>query len=570
MKDISLKFKVAIFLTTAMILVFGAFFLQNVYNQKKTIVKIYQENNQELQFSISDHIETLMLIGANEDLQPMIERLHQNEIASEITIVDNKKNISRSTDKSKIGKKSDDAIWAEIFETLESKEFEKEIDGVPYAVCYKVYQNKPACQECHDPAEGNIIGGLKIVKSEEKLVSSIASSFWLTLIFGCLGGILIISGVLFYMHRRVFKPLSVVQGKLDLASVGEIDQTITVESNDEIGHFFGSIKKLIDYIKEFAYASHEIASGNLLVQVNPKSKNDQLGNSFRLMTDNLTWVVNELSQNSNSLNTVAEEIKANSNQVADGASNQSGQITRVAAALEEMNATIRETSRHTSQVSQVARSASETAAMGREVVDETINGILKISEVVRSSSESISSLSQSALQIGDIIDVIDEIADQTNLLALNAAIEAARAGDQGRGFAVVADEVRKLAERTGKATGEIAAMIKSVQSQTKSVVIAMNEGISEVNRGRELSDQASESLSSIVDMSNKVLQMIEQIATASEQQSVTSNEITQNVDHITSVTNQTEIVARRSSNSSFELNEQAESLRKIVGMFNMK
>lgn len=570
MRDISLKFKVAIFLTAAMVIVFGAFFLINVNNQKNTIVDLYRDNNRELLYSVSDHIETMMLFGANEDIQPMIENLHQNNIASEITIVDRSKKITRSTDQSKIGKIADAEIWAEVFASLESKEFDAEVDGVPYAVCYQVYQNQPACQECHDLADGNIIGGLKIVKSEAKLASSITSSFWLTLLFGSLGGLVIISGMLFYFHRKVFKPLAEVQGKLDLASVGEIDQTITVESKDEIGHFFLSIKKLIEYIKEFSHASHEIATGNLAVQVKPRSKNDQLGNSFKLMTENLTGVVNQIAQNTGALNMVAEEIKTNSNQVTNGATDQSNQINQVAAALEEMNATIRETSSNTSQASQVARDASETAAMGREVVEETIMGIMKISEVVKSSADSISTLSHSADKIGDIINVIDEIADQTNLLALNAAIEAARAGDQGRGFAVVADEVRKLAERTGKATGEIASMIKSVQNQTQSVVKAMNEGICEVDRGRELSDQASESLSTIVEMSGRVLQMIEQIAAASEQQSVTSDEITRNVDYITSITNQNEKIARQSSATSEELNEQAESMSKIVGMFHLK
>ncbi|MBK7091914.1 MAG: hypothetical protein IPH59_09365 [bacterium] len=126
----------------------------------------------------------------------------------------------------------------------------------------------------------------------------------------------------------------------------------------------------------------------------------------------------------------------------------------------------------------------------------------KIASVVQDSAATIQALAKSSDQIGEIISVIDDIADQTNLLALNAAIEAARAGEQGRGFAVVADEVRKLAERTTKATKEITDMIKGIQSDTKGAVVSMEQGIHEVEGGRQLADKAGESLNAILDFSS--------------------------------------------------------------------
>ena len=142
-------------------------------------------------------------------------------------------------------------------------------------------------------------------------------------------------------------------------------------------------------------------------------------------------------------------------------------------------------------------------------------------------------------QIGEIIGVIDDIADQTNLLALNAAIEAARAGEQGRGFAVVADEVRKLAERTTKATKEIAGMIKKIQSDTTGAVQSMEEGTQEVERGIALADKAGTSLKEIVGVSQKVTDMVTQIAAASEEQSSASEQISKNVEAISKVTSET-------------------------------
>jgi methyl-accepting chemotaxis protein len=189
---------------------------------------------------------------------------------------------------------------------------------------------------------------------------------------------------------------------------------------------------------------------------------------------------------------------------------------------------------------------------------------------VRNSSESIGKLSDSVHQIGAIIEVIDDIADQTNLLALNAAIEAARAGEQGRGFAVVADEVRKLAERTGKATGEITTMIKGIQVQTGEAVSVMQSGIKEVDAGRQLADQAGDSLGQIVQMSQQVMDMIQQIATAAEEQSSAAEQISRTVEQISSVTKETAAGAEQSSAAADQLNRQAEGLRQMIGKFEIK
>jgi methyl-accepting chemotaxis protein len=152
-------------------------------------------------------------------------------------------------------------------------------------------------------------------------------------------------------------------------------------------------------------------------------------------------------------------------------------------------------------------------------------------------------------------------------LALNAAIEAARAGEQGRGFAVVADEVRKLAERTGKATAEITQMIKGIQSQTEDAVQSMEAGIQQVDHGRELTDKAGASLNDIVTMSGRVLEMIQQIAAASEEQSTAAEQISKNIELIATVTHETAKGAEQSAAAAEELNRQADGLRQMVARF---
>jgi methyl-accepting chemotaxis protein len=228
-----------------------------------------------------------------------------------------------------------------------------------------------------------------------------------------------------------------------------------------------------------------------------------------------------------------------------------------------------ENSRNAASTSETAKRAKVAAEQGGTVVEETVKGMNRIALVVNQSAQTVKALGRSSDQIGEIIGVIDDIADQTNLLALNAAIEAARAGEQGRGFAVVADEVRKLAERTTKATKEIAGMIKQIQGETSGAVSAMEEGTKEVEQGKELADKAGVSLKQIVEVSQQVTDMVAQIAVASEEQSSASEQISKNVEAISTVTGETANATQQISRAAEDLNRLTENLQQLVGKFRL-
>lgn len=375
--------------------------------------------------------------------------------------------------------------------------------------------------------------------------------------------------IAYYFQRTISRPIQQLATDAEAVSEGKLDLTISYESKDEIGQLTRTFGSLVEYLRSLADAATAIAQRNLTIKVQPRSEEDVLGNAFRSMVFNLIGMITKLQDSAVQLASAASEITSSAEQMARGAKDQADQVAQVSSAVEQMTATIVESAKHANQANDASRQASETAGTGGEVVNETVSGMQRIADVVRSSSESIGKLATSADEIGKIINVIDDIADQTNLLALNAAIEAARAGEQGRGFAVVADEVRKLAERTGTATSEITTMIKGIQTETAEAVGSMESGIKEVDAGRELADQAGNSLSEIVSMSQQVMTMIQQIATASDEQSSAAEEISRTIDTVNTITKETANGVEQSASAAEELNKQAESLKELVNSFQL-
>ena len=326
------------------------------------------------------------------------------------------------------------------------------------------------------------------------------------------------------------------------------------------------LRTVIDRLRDIAEGEADLTKR---VDETRKDELGELGKWFNVFVKNMQQILTDVRGASNQVAAAATEIAASSEEMARGMDQQSGQVTQIGSAVAEMSSSVIEVAKKSSQASEQATKAGQQATEGGSVVEQTVVGMQAINEAVSAGAVSVTELGKRGEQIGEIIKVINDIADQTNLLALNAAIEAARAGEHGRGFAVVADEVRKLAERTTKATEEVAGSIRAIQDETRTAVERMTTGTQQVEVGVEKANAAGITLKGIVASANDVASMIQSIAAASEQQSSASEQISRSLESISSVTREATAGASQAAQASTELSSKAEQLRSMVARFKL-
>ncbi|MCK9280041.1 MAG: methyl-accepting chemotaxis protein [Melioribacteraceae bacterium] len=347
------------------------------------------------------------------------------------------------------------------------------------------------------------------------------------------------------------------------------DQKFEGAYKDLVKGFNDVLDSVILPIQESAKVLDVYSQGDFTPRINSKYKGDHqlIVNSLNRLGESITTILRDVTDAVEATASASSQISSSTEELAAGSQEQSAQAAEVASAVEQMASSILQTTKNANNTAENAKNARALATQGGKAMEDTIDGMSRIAEVVSRAASTIQELGKGSNEIGEIIQVIDDIADQTNLLALNAAIEAARAGEQGRGFAVVADEVRKLAERTTKATKEIANMIKKIQKDTVEAVDSISQGTVEVEAGKKLALNAGDSLKLIITGSNEVVDLSTQVAAASEEQSAASEQISKNIESISSVTHQSASGTQQIARAAEDLNRLTDNLQQLILQF---
>lgn len=460
--------------------------------------------------------------------------------------------------------------------------------------------------------EANLVGYVRFGFAKDEINAVISKAHSINFAFVVLAVLL---GLVFgYLVVLLFvNPIEKVRHAAELVAQGDINVVITdkaVERGDEIGSLMRSFNKMVENIKnaiEEVTSQREIAeklrieadearekvqehqryledqfrkifdvvesvSNGDLTKEAVAERDDEVGllvKKLNKMINDLRILIKEVIDSSNAVANSTSQISSSAEEMSTAVQDQARQISEIVSAIEEMSKTIIENAHQAEKVAELAHENSSFATEGSKAVMSTIEQMHRLAEVVRNSAQSVQILGKSSTQIGEIIDVIEDIADQTNLLALNAAIEAARAGEQGRGFAVVADEVRKLAERTMKATKEISDMIKKIQNDTNEVVQIMKSGVEVAETGIQLADKANLALKQIVQNAEDVAGLISEISRANKEQSRVSEDISKAVESISSIAEQTSAGVHQIAMAVDDLSKLTEKLRQMVMRFNI-
>lgn len=378
---------------------------------------------------------------------------------------------------------------------------------------------------------------LLIIKDRSEVVASADESLVATVLSG--GGVTLLIGLLaYFLILRMLKPLYNVVDSAKAVSQGDYSK---VDSNIRMtGELFDlqcALKEMVDSLvnsiqmadRKTEEAEEQTMKANEALQAAAEAQ----AQAEVARKEGLNQAAGQLEAIVAEIGSVSEELSSLVEETRRGTERQAARSGETATAMEQMNVAVMDVAQNASDAAQHSEVMRESVAHEAEAVKEVVSSINDVAVRSGQMTESLGELGEKAQGIGQIMDVISDIADQTNLLALNAAIEAARAGEAGRGFAVVADEVRKLAEKTMQATSEVEKAVSAIQTGTSANIDAMKQVSDVVTNCTGLAREAGDALVSMTSMIERSTDMVRVIATAAEEQSATSEEINSSVEEVT-------------------------------------
>ncbi len=397
----------------------------------------------------------------------------------------------------------------------------------------------------------------------------------------------IVVAVSFALSSNLTRQTDAITSMLGQIGIGIFDARAEVVSEDELGTVAMSLNAMCDNTLSLIQTREErdsihhavqklkeevaiIASGDLTRDAEVTDDlTGGISESINHMIFQLRTVISNINEAATQVSHSATAIQKTTDHLSTGAAHQANQIGETSNAIDEMAASIQQVSEHSEQSANVANTARENAVQGTKIVKNTIQGMDRIRDRVQDNAKRIKRLGESSQEVGEIVQLIGDIADRTSILALNASIQAAMAGDAGKGFAVVAEEVERLAERANQATKQIDSLIKAIQGETSEAITAMEECTREVVEGSKLASQAGEALDEIDTVSKELAELIQSISNATRQQARGAEALSKSMTEISGVTQRTASGTKQAAESVGSLASLADLLYESVSAFRL-
>jgi len=379
--------------------------------------------------------------------------------------------------------------------------------------------------------------------------------------------VIVILTLSFIIIRSITGPLNKCVAFAKAVTSGNFDALLDFKSTDEIGILASALRSMVVDLKAQIEIAKQRSDEALAESEKAKQAMEQALSEGKLAEQGRE-AMHQAAQRIDGVVAIAtaasEKLAAQIEQSSRGSEEQSGRVGETATAMEEMNATVLEVAKNASQAAATSTQAKQKAEDGARIVGQVVDFMIQVKQNAHQSLADMGTLGAQAEGIGNILNVISDIADQTNLLALNAAIEAARAGEAGRGFAVVADEVRKLAEKTMAATKEVGEAIRGIQQGTKMNYSSVEQAVRGIEEMTVLAGKSGDALRDIVLLVDQTSDQVHSIATASEQQSATSEEINRSIEEVATLSAETAQAMGQADRAVAELAAQTQELQNLV------
>jgi len=494
-----------------------------IWLQYRSTMELQAKNSRTMEAVITDEISSFMMKDDSKGVMNLAKVAKEKNFGFDIAIYSKE---GKDTASGKLNQEVEKSLSAG--KRTESRQTENGIHTLRSVV---PLANEVRCQECHDAAD-KYLGAILLTSSLEEGYQSALRMTIILLAAGVLFFICMMGCMYLFFKKTIVRDLLFFSEKLrDIAEgEGDLTKAIPIRSNDEIGDLARHINHLVQKLRETVTVLYDLAENISISLCHVSSRASKT-------------LVSSAEQKDRSLS--------------------------VAVAAEEMAATLNVVAGNTHQAAGFSAQVDEAASEGMAVVGSACESIIMVRANVAQTLGTVGRLEASSAQIGDIINLIEDIADQTKLLALNAAIEAARAGEHGRGFAVVADEVKMLSEKTATSTKEIAKIISNIQVESREAAKSIAEEQERVEDGVVKSTAARECLERILGLAGETAQLINQIASATEEQSATTDEISEKIHNVSDSASMVFLDMSESDKAFGELTGVAEQIFSTVGKFSV-